>query len=85
MKQLAALLAAAAVAPARAAIVDEDVARRVFESAGESLSSVSYALCCFSTLESGRHQLMSQVMLTVAANMISASISKLPETAYLCC
>jgi hypothetical protein len=40
MKQLAALLAAADVAPARAAIVDEDVARRVFESAGESLSSV---------------------------------------------
>ncbi len=39
MKQLAALLGTAAVAPAQAAIVDEDVARRVYESAGESFSS----------------------------------------------
>ena len=33
-----------------------------------------YALCCFRTLESGRQQLISKVMLTVAANIISASI-----------
>ena len=34
LQQLAALSAAALVAPAHAAIVDEDAARRVFDSAG---------------------------------------------------
>lgn len=39
LQQLAAVIAAAIATPAQAAIVDEEVAQRVFDSAGESLPS----------------------------------------------
>ena len=49
LQQLAALSAAAIVAPAHAAIVDEDVARRVFDSAGHLTLSLYMTPCFTST------------------------------------
>ena len=46
LQQLAALSAAALVAPAHAAIVDEDAARRVFDSAGQLTLSLHMLSCC---------------------------------------